>query len=228
MSLGPETFDAGDIILVVDDEMFSRNLLGFTLKNIGEPQVICVESVAAAEDTLRDLAKPPRLTILDYQMPDRSGLDLLQAIRAGRTGRFGRDLPIMMLSGIDDGAVVAAAVALDVDAFVTKPLMAEGLRARLPFLLGSDRPIKSPEAYEAVMLRSLSVPHATDGAVSGGTPVSISELKPLQRLTRDIRAPRGDLIAAAGSTVTGRLIALLRDLSEAGLALSPIHVKALA
>jgi len=222
MSLGPESFYSDDVVMIVEDEMFTRKLLGIALKNMGAPRLEVAESVTEAEGLLRTMSRPPRLMILDYLMPGRTGLDLLHTIRSGQLG-IARDLPVVMLSGVEEEAVVAAAVALDVDAFVKKPLMAEGLRARLPFLLEQDRKIKEPEAYETVTLRPLSPPTSTE-VPGNAINVSLDELQPFQRLAADIHSQRGGLIATKGVTVSGRLIALLHDLKQAGLPMTPIWV----
>ena len=227
MAIGLESLHDTDVVLVVDDELYSRRITELILGKIGGPRVVTVESVEEAEKTLRGLDRTPRLVILDVRMPVRSGLDLLRDIRRGAVAGVARNVPVVILSGVEDEAVVAAAVALDADAFVRKPLVAEGLRARLPLLLASDRDVKAPEAYGD---RPPPQPVASadpDTPPPGAVRVTPGELRPLQIVMADIRSSAGSLIVGRGTVASGRLIGLLRDLAEQGLRMTPIWVRAM-
>jgi two-component system alkaline phosphatase synthesis response regulator PhoP len=71
-----------DKILIVDDEPSNRNILGQELTHKDY-------AVAAASDGREALRKVessrPDLIILDYMMPDLSGLEVLKELRSGRT-----------------------------------------------------------------------------------------------------------------------------------------------
>ncbi len=71
------------------------------------------------------------LVVLDLMLPGTHGLDVLSSLReAGH-----RDLPVIVLSGLDDGATKVRALRLGADDYVTKPFwpeeLVERVRARL-------------------------------------------------------------------------------------------------
>ncbi len=224
MAIGLETLHHTDLVLVVDDEMYSRRITELILGKVGAPRVAAVESVEEAEKILSRLDRGPRLVILDVRMPVRGGLDLLRDIRSGRIAGVAREVPVIVLSGVEDEAVVAAAVALDADAFVRKPLVAEGLRARLPLLLAEGRGVKDAESYAPA-------PPPPAGGTGPDTPppgavrIAPGDLQPLQIVMADVRSLAGSLIVARGTVASGRLIGLLRDLAEQGLRMTPIWVR---
>lgn len=224
--LGPETLASDDTVLIVDDELFSRRTLSQTLKNVGAPQFMLAKDVSEAEEALRQSGVPPRLVILDFDMPERTGLALLKDIRCGKLP-VPRDLPILMLSGCEDEAVIHAALALDVDAFVAKPLWAEGLRVRLPFLLQSDPHIKDVEIYQSMPVENLKadVTRHDPTPPPGARIVTVAELETFLTLATDVRSSRGGLVVAKGTIISTRLMSLLRDLQEGGLQLAPIWVE---
>lgn len=220
--LGPETFAVTDWVVAIDDELFSRQVLARTLERVGHPKLLQGDSAAAGREILAR-CPAPRLLILDHDMPGESGLELLKAIRCGTTPAA-RDLPVMMLSGIEDEEVVRTAIALDVDAFVAKPLMMEGLRSRLPMVLAPHRSIKPQAAYAALVAQNLgrrmSLPPS-----SGAIEVRLEDLREFQTLAADIHSAAGTLVATQGTIISSRLLAVLRDIRAAGMKLSPVFLQ---
>lgn len=220
--LGPETFSVTDCVIAIDDELFSRQVLARTLERVGHPKLLQADGAAAGRDLLAR-CPTPRLLILDHNMPGESGLELLKAIRCGLTPAP-RDLPVMMLSGIDDEQVVRTAIMLDVDAFVPKPLMAEGLRCRLPRILAPSRDVKSAAAYAAQVAQGLGRRMPLPPA-SSAVEIRLEELREFQTLAADIHSAAGTLVAAQGTIVSSRLLAVLRDIQAAGMQLSPVFLQ---
>ncbi len=68
--------------------------------------------------------KRPDLIILDVNMPEVSGLDMVEFLR--RRPDLG-NLPIVMLSSEADDTVIDQALALGADTFATKPVTLEEL-----------------------------------------------------------------------------------------------------
>ena len=68
-------------ILIVEDEPSIAELIAFTLKEAGWSSFV-VSNAAAAWDFVQHRA--PQLVLLDWMLPDRSGLHLLSRIRADR------------------------------------------------------------------------------------------------------------------------------------------------
>jgi len=85
----------GKKALIVEDSVFYRDALEAVLKRVGYD----VSAVGSAEEALVFLARVPdvALIITDYMLPGKSGLDLIQAVRAGETA-VRSDVPIVVLS----------------------------------------------------------------------------------------------------------------------------------
>jgi two-component system phosphate regulon response regulator PhoB len=113
------------LILVVEDEPAIQELVSFTCATNGY-QVVRADSVAAAQACIR--SELPDLVILDWMLPDRSGIDLMRELRAEERTRA---LPVIMLtarsaetdrvSGLDAGA----------DDYVVKPFSPRELMSRV-------------------------------------------------------------------------------------------------
>jgi two-component system, OmpR family, KDP operon response regulator KdpE len=104
-------------ILVVDDEPQIRRLLKTSLV----PQKFEVAEASTAGAALKRLdAEEFDLVILDLGLPDRSGIEVIEEIRARST------IPIIVLSVRNDEAGKVKALELGADDYVTKPFgMAE-------------------------------------------------------------------------------------------------------
>lgn len=128
-------------ILIVEDEPAIVELVTYTLKEAGWNS-FAVHNVADAWEFLQ--RRTPHLVLLDWMLPDQSGLRLLSRIRGDR--QF-NDLPIIMLTaksmeedkitGLNNGA----------DDYVTKPFSPRELTARIKALLRR----KIPEHAQSLM-----------------------------------------------------------------------------
>lgn len=142
---------SGHVILLVDDVPFARETMRRVLRSMNEPRIIDASNGAQAQDQLQRVSAIS-FVIADFNMPVVNGLQLLQAIRAGRT-KASRSLPVAMLTGHSDQHLVASALALDVNAFAVKPVSATGLGKRLKQMLaqtGDTSWLKPLEEYETV------------------------------------------------------------------------------
>jgi two-component system phosphate regulon response regulator PhoB len=128
------------LILIVEDEPGIAELLRFTLIDAGY-SVEIADTAAAARDAVTTMM--PRLVLLDWMLPDASGLDLLREWRADvRTAK----LAIIMLTakGMDEDKV--RGVKAGADDFVTKPFSPRELIARIDALLRTMRPADAVHA----------------------------------------------------------------------------------
>ena len=109
-------------ILVVDDELQIRHLLGNTLTRAG---YAVLEAATAREALLIADAEAPDATLLDLGLPDRDGLELVPLLK--KRGR----MPVIIISARDATDDKVAALDLGADDYVTKPFDTEELLARL-------------------------------------------------------------------------------------------------
>jgi two-component system KDP operon response regulator KdpE len=109
-------------VLVVDDEPAIRRFLKTSLK-AAEYRVVEAADAAGALAALA--AEKPDLLILDLGLPDRSGLDLISALRRGAA------VPIIVLSARDDERAKVEALDRGADDYLSKPFGMAELMARL-------------------------------------------------------------------------------------------------
>jgi len=110
-----------DIWIVDDDEEMTR-AMQLMLKLLNYNVTAFMGARPAAQTLLT--GKRPDLMILDINMPEVSGLDMLEFVR--RRNEW-NDLPILMLSTEAADVTVDKAMALGADGYVSKPVTIEEL-----------------------------------------------------------------------------------------------------
>ena len=142
--------DLGDhSVLIVDDEQFSRSVVAHLLVEMGRPRIIQASNGSEALDALGDESGKFDFIIADFNMPVMHGLQLLKAIRVGH-GEIDRAMPVAMVTGYSEKHLVDLALALDVNAFLIKPVSKRGLENRLESMLsqgGDNIWLKSENLY---------------------------------------------------------------------------------
>ncbi len=113
---------SGQTILIVDDELHIRRLLGGTLTRSGYRTLEAVNAAEALDIARR--AKPDAI-LLDLGLPDRDGLEIIQLLRAAGPA------PIIILSARDATDQKVAALDLGAQDYVTKPFDSQEVLARL-------------------------------------------------------------------------------------------------
>ena len=117
-------------MLVVDDDLACRVLAALFLENAGYSPT-AVGSVDRALERFDEDGADVVLT--DLLMPERSGLDLLLALRERRAR-----VPIVVVTGSDDAVLLELAVAVGAHAIVHKPYGAAELAAAAADALALD------------------------------------------------------------------------------------------
>jgi CheY-like chemotaxis protein len=114
-------------VLVVEDEPFTARMI---IRLLETRRVCHVAHAATVGEAMALLDPPPDWVILDMNLPDGTGLAVLEAIR-------GADLPtrVVISSATTDARLIAAAVAHRPDVIIPKPLNP----ALLPVGLEADR-----------------------------------------------------------------------------------------
>jgi two-component system phosphate regulon response regulator PhoB len=116
-------------ILIVEDERPIRDMIAFGLRRAGF-EVREAEDSRSARAALAD--RRPDLLLLDWMLPDTSGLELARALKRERETR---DLPIIMLTARAEEADKVAGLEGGADDYVTKPFSPRELVARVNALL---------------------------------------------------------------------------------------------
>jgi len=113
-------------VLAIDDDHAITELLSIILRSHGFDVITANNS----EDGLRLIAeKSPNVITLDLMMPDINGWEMCEKIRT-----FSK-IPILVLSAINDPAMVAKVLDAGADDFIVKPVPSAVLIARLNMLL---------------------------------------------------------------------------------------------
>jgi two-component system response regulator AtoC len=102
-----------NILVVEDDEIFSR-LLTMHLEDLGHT-ARAAHTLAQARELLS--AYTPDAILLDQQLPDGYGMDLLREIKTDKDAP-----PVIMVTGVSDNALVIEAMKAGAYDFVRKPM----------------------------------------------------------------------------------------------------------
>ena len=119
-----EVRDAKKRVLAVDDTAVVLARISDTLRN--DYDVITVNSGARALKYL-ELEKPD-LILLDIQMAQMDGIETLRKIRSKKDQE---DIPVIMLTGVEDKDFVLASAKLGIRDYILKPFSSEELLRRI-------------------------------------------------------------------------------------------------
>ncbi|MBU2527358.1 MAG: response regulator transcription factor [Bacteroidetes bacterium] len=119
-------------ILIIDDDRMIVTILQFRLEKEKFNIIVCEDGKKAKK--LMEVEKPD-LVIADIMMPMVSGLEIINFIRNKKKW----DIPIVVLSSINDDKTLLEAYTLGADEFVTKPFSPEELVIRIKKMLLSTR-----------------------------------------------------------------------------------------
>jgi len=114
-------------ILVVDDDAASRRILVRTLSSAGYD---CRESDSGTEALRLVQHEQPSLLLLDFDMPALNGAEVLKRLRSNNDPAVAQ-IPAIMLTGHGGEESEVLCLEAGADDFVTKPINAAVLRARI-------------------------------------------------------------------------------------------------
>ena len=119
-------------ILIVDDSATMRKMVRASLQTL--PDAAFVEASTGLEAIEQLAVSPVRLIVLDLNMPDMHGIDVLKFVR--RHQRY-TAVPVVVLTTRGDEASRTAAHQAGATRYVTKPFAPQALAAAVQTLLGS-------------------------------------------------------------------------------------------
>ncbi len=121
---------AGKKILIIDDEVKFGQLVKM---NLGQVSDFEVSLAASGKDGLK-LAKKlkPDLILLDIIMPGLNGFEVLERLKNDRATR---EIPVVMLTAMDDDKMKIRSAQLYDEAYITKPISAGDLKSRIDEVL---------------------------------------------------------------------------------------------
>lgn len=193
-------------VVVVDDHPFFRDGLSRGLTNSGQ-----IEVVGEAEDGRSGLeviaAERPDVAVVDYQMPDMDGLQLVSGLV-----RDALPTRVLMLSAIVDSSIVYAAIEAGAAGYLSKDSrrqeivdavlavsrgrtvlpseLAAGLVGQIRMRADSSRPVLSPRELEVLrgFAEGLSIPELGRQMFLGSSTVKTHTQRLYQKLGVSDRA----------------------------------------
>ena len=154
----------GKQILLVEDEKPIRDMIAFGLRRAGY-------EVSEAEDCAQARAKivdrRPDLLLVDWMLPDMSGLELTRQLKRDKETR---EVPIIMLTARADESDKITGLEGGADDYITKPFSPRELLARIKAVLRRASPGGAEERVEA---EGLALDQAGHRVMAGDTPVSL-------------------------------------------------------
>jgi DNA-binding NtrC family response regulator len=122
---------SGNNVLVVDDDNAVCRIVQSMLSN-EQYQVQTSQSVADALGAIE--RKPFDAYVIDYKLPDGSGLDVAERIRSK-----GSEAPIILMSGYDTSSVASRAEKFHIFDFLEKPFSREMICSAVKKAMGSAK-----------------------------------------------------------------------------------------
>ena len=151
-------------ILVVEDERPIREMIAFGLRRAGFE----VREAADARSGRAEVAnKRPDLLLVDWMLPDTSGLEFTRALKRDQETR---ELPVIMLTARAEEGDKVAGLEGGADDYITKPFSPRELLARINAVLRRAGPA---EGAERVDIEGLVLDQSSQRVTSGDKTVAL-------------------------------------------------------
>jgi two-component system, sensor histidine kinase and response regulator len=166
-------------ILIVDDEHLIRRLMRRVLQN--EFELVFAENGVAALAVLE--AQTFDLVLLDVTMPGMDGFDVLAQIRSNpRTA----DLPVILISALQNNTSVVRGLQLGANDYITKPLDTAVVRARVGTQLALKRAADERKQIIAQLKSTQEMQESFTRIVSHDLKGPLTNIRMAQFMLRDI------------------------------------------
>ena len=174
-------------VLVADDEPTTRLLMSAALKKSGFEVCLAVDGNDALRQFLDD---PCDIVMLDVEMPGLDGYQVCAALRK----EAGDELPIIMVTAMDDTDSIERAYEYGATDFIAKPINWTLISHRVKYLM---------RAYQAS--QDLREANDRNAAVLNAIPDLLFELDIDGRYI-DYHSPHTDLLATPAESLVGRTV----------------------
>jgi len=149
-------------VLVADDKAFIRSIVQGMLLRLRVKNIMQAANGEQALKVLRKYNFRIGCIISDWNMDPIGGLELLRTVRSGDIPGLPPETCFIMLTGHSKESVVKAALALDVHAYLVKPVSFEKLVKTLETALSRDVLVKPAGHYRSIT--GVEVPPAVKAA----------------------------------------------------------------
>ena len=192
--------DRRDTILVADDDRLIVATIGGALRAAGFKVLEAFDCATALDACLR---LEPALALIDYKMPDSSGIHLARQITA-RT-----DVPVIFLTAYGNDAIVGEAIAAGAMAYLVKPIDPSQIIPVVRVALRRSQELRALQAQAARL--SAAVQSGKQIGIATGLVMAnlkLDQHEAFERLRRHARSRRTRVEELAGD--------LLRIADESG------------
>ena len=172
-------------ILIVEDEAGLITLLKYNLEKQGYETAVASDG---KEVMMTALTEKPDLILLDWMLPNVSGLDLCREMR--KTFEL-RQTPVIMLTARGDEADKVKGLSFGADDYVTKPFSVPELMARIAALLRRVQPASLPEKTRS--FRDMSIDYAKRRVTREGQEIHLGPTE--FRLLQFLMEKPGDVLS---------------------------------
>lgn len=117
-------------VLVVDDEIFMRNLIKRLLEEINTGQVSSAGDGYKALSILKEAQPKVDVILLDIEMPRMDGFQFLERMQSDLIPSLS-DTPVIIISGLSNKAAMDKARKLGVSLSLLKPITRQQLTTRI-------------------------------------------------------------------------------------------------
>ena len=191
-------------ILVADDEPTARMLMAAALQKAGFDVVLAVDG----EDALRKFAEHPcDMAMLDVDMPGLDGYQTCAVLRQ----RVGGELPIVLVTAMDDTQSIEQAYECGATDFIAKPINWTLIGHRVKYLL---------RAYQIAM--DLRGAKERNAAVLKAVPDLLFEID-LEGRYIECHTPQSELLAAPAETLIGKTVSDILPADAAEVCMAALH-----
>ncbi|GAB4300332.1 MAG: phosphate regulon transcriptional regulator PhoB [Methylophaga sp.] len=129
-------------VLVVEDDVAIRDMLSFTLKQVG----YACETAGDGETGLASLKQhQPDMILLDWMLP---GIDGIEFIRRLRANEFLAHIPVIMLTAKGESEDMVKGLGVGADDYINKPFSPPELMARIKAVLRRCQQSESDDAQK--------------------------------------------------------------------------------
>ena len=209
------------VVLIVDDEYAGRETLQSILEGEGYQLEMAENGPQAIEKAKEFL---PDVILLDVMMPGMTGFEVCQRIR---TEPEIAEIPIIMLTALDDRESLLTALKAGADDFISKPFDRYELRARLLGITRLNRYKKLTQERAKLQVANEQLLDAYEATIEGWSHAMDLRDRETEGHSRRVAELTVNLAQAVGMSqeeiVHLRRGALLHDLGKIGIPDSILH-----
>jgi CheY-like chemotaxis protein len=155
----PSETSGGGTVCVVDDDEGNRTLLARRVQRQGHRVLL---ARGGHEGLMLAQREAVDVILLDIVMPDLDGYEVLARLKVNdRT----REIPVLMITGVDDSSSVSRCIALGAEDHLAKPFDPILLRARISSCLTKKR----ARDFELAYLQGVAAVTAAAATIEAGT-----------------------------------------------------------